>query len=403
MLAISLISTLSITAPAFTGKSQASDAVDDPYLSTSEASTLSSGETQPAYVELPYAIDVASAEKVATDASVAVMGFVFSQDTIYGEFFPTDDYTFDEFSHDFENQYGTQAEITSVITLGPSAASNSKGLNRLADSTSTDEVIDAVEKAPKFDAPPITRQGPFDEQIASAQAAMASAPETDSIAARVNGGTDWPGTYVDIYAMSDFDSESEMIGTWTAWSSGLGSSPRNLPEDWGLEFNAYTYDGAAIGTRPACLSGLGFWQGSDVEQWSINLLSGGTQSATQPYLDSATALDSCTRQDTTVGLGAPRNIGMASDGSSQVATLIQTSAGAPISSPAGFYWQAVSHDCPGGAASWCMGLNTARDLPLPDSRQSRVVFSYEDGRRFPACYRWARWIPFNSINCATGE
>ncbi len=402
--ALTLVSTLSLITPTALGRDTEDSGQQSPYNTVQAQSQVQSGEAAPAYVEFPYPIDVNSAEKLAVRIpSTPVLGFVFSQDTVYGEFFPTEDYTYAEFNGDFESYYGTRAEITALITIEPSPGGSSvRGGGQPIATTSTDAVLDAFEGLPRFDSLPIEKQGPFDIQIEAAKAAAEAAGAIEpKFSAFANGGSDWPGSYVDLYAMNIDNSRA--IGAWIAWQAGTGRSPHNMPDDWGLEFDSYTRDGGAAGIRPACLSGWGFWQSGNVEQWSINLLSGGTAKDTQPYLDTATVSDDCRIRDTTVGLGAPKNIGVQSDGAAHLSTMIQTTKGDYNHNPAGFYFQAVSHDCVGGAASWCMGINTGRNFPLGSA--GRPVFSWDSTpkREFPGCYRWMLPNDPYPINCETGE
>lgn len=367
---------------------------------------VESGEVAPAYIEFPYSISVDSAEDLSSQLpTTPILGYVFSQDSVYGEFFPTEGYTYTEFAQDFESYYGTQAEVSSLITVEPVAETKStRATMQLTDKAVVDDVLEAFEDLPKLDAPPVSKRGAFDSQISAAEESIESADAGTAesfLAPLANGGTDWPGSYVDLYAMNVGNSRA--IGTWTAWQAGTGRSPRNMPDDWGLEFNAYTRDSGAAGQRPVCLTGWGFWQSGTVEQWSINLLSGGSAEATQPYLDTASITDDCRYRDTTVGLGAPKNIGVQSDGAAHLSTMIQTTKGEYSHNPAGFYFQAVSHDCVGGAASWCMGLNTAREFPL--GKAGRPVFSWDTTpkREFPGCYRWMLPNDPYPIDCQTGE
>ena len=255
---------------------------------------------------------------------------------------------------------------------------------------------------PEFDAAKSSKLGPMDSVIRERTTQDgALVADTDVVVPLANGGTDWPASYVDIYAMSE-SSASATIATWNVWAAGSGRSPQNIPEDWGLEFDAYTHDSWNIGTRLVCARSNAFWQDGEVYEWSIDFLTG-TKGNTQSYLDDAIVSDSCKVLDTTVGVGAPRMIDNLSSGEVQVATYIRTDRGNGSSNPAGYYYQAVSHDCPWNATSACMGLNSARSFPLGE--KSRPVFSWSTSptRYFPGCYRWSVGNDPYAINCVTGE
>lgn len=82
-------------------------------------------------VPIGHSISLEAVRKVSeAHTSAAILGFRFEQDTIVGEVFISDEYTFDDFAANFESDYGTQPEITGLVTVdgADNAASATSGL-----------------------------------------------------------------------------------------------------------------------------------------------------------------------------------------------------------------------------------------------------------------------------------
>ena len=373
---------------------------DDP--SVAIQSTMRTGLDAGKYVRLSiplsHPISVQSADNlVVGHKDAAILGFRYAQADVEGEVYLSAKHTLSEFLDNFERDYGANPQITGIVTVVPKAdAAKPQSIGLLGR-----DVVVQAEGYAAYRPAAASRKGPLDEVIRTKTTASGALSTAAAVTPLANGGTDWPASYVDIYAMSE-DSSSATIATWNVWAPGAGRSPQNIPDDWGMEFDSYTRDASNVGTRPLCAGTNSFWQDGDVLEWNFTYITG-TRGATQPYFDDAIVSDSCAILDTTVGLGAPNQLASLSSGEVQIATYIRTPRGNGGSNPAGFYYQAVSHDCPGAAQSWCMGLDTARAFPL--GQKSRPVFSYSTTptRSFPGCYRWSLGIDPYSINCQTGE
>jgi len=169
------------------------------------------------------------------------------------------------------------------------------------------------------------------------------------------------------------------------WSSALGHTPQQNPDDFGLELGATQYNDAIVSStpRPFCPVGAesAFW--SRVYQIGTYTWGGNVPAAAGPYTDSNIDSDPCSENSVEVGIGYPRQL--QADVAYYLFVVLPT--GTQGESPFGASASLKSNDCNDVGIdpnTDCMGLNTERDPPA-GLEESQLYVSRGRSLPVPGC------------------
>lgn len=311
--------------PAAAVTAKPSDPGGDP--SAYEAAMAALPEESRVIVPFQHAVSLEDATSVTEIEGTPVLAYRYENPEVVGEYSVMSDQTPAEFLESFDEYYGTAPEVTAAIIMRPTAeVMDSQSLSPDARKAPQELSINA----PAFVAPPVPAESPaaIASAAALARASQSSANASDKhdsptvSSSAMNDGT-WYPDYTD-YQIFDVGSYGMYFQQFITWYD-LSTSPHNLQDHWGLEFqidiftNHPDYQG---GSRPNCNSGYkqrpfasnanGSWN------WSVYIDDAGPAGLVPApatygaYADYNDLSDPCNRNSMAIGIADPH--AMVTDG-----------------------------------------------------------------------------------------
>lgn len=341
---------------------------------TAPAPAASASRTKSTITRIPLDKTLALRDAVSEAKGFAkkVIGYRYTAPGIEGEFFPTAWNTVDQFTRQFELDYGTQPEVSSLLV---------------------EEQVDQQQRgAPGV--PPAkvkTSHGQFKASApqggklwGSLEASKSAARNaSEAQVTQLSATSDWRPYYTKVW--TGYSPTQRLIQSEYIWNKDA-ESLQAMPAGWGLEFEVnlhYSGDGLS-GVRPFCVVGgqpeptvsERFWaQNKNWSSWTVYYTNGSSPASNiESYADLNDLSDSCTRQSIAVGVGEPRKVlGDLSNNQQAMGVQIVAPAGwSAVNQVAGvvqatyggycnnFPWNGVAHtDCMGITAGSWPGLGSS--------------------------------------------
>lgn len=336
------------------------------------AQKIPTSDPRDTYV-LEHPVSMADALAIAEENAFSDVTYRHESSQLVGEYFPTSEYSVDQFLAEVRSTYGTSPQIVSL-----KASTSLDRLPRFSTGTTSEEHVLQTNK-PNFVAPPVS------DSLVDARKADAAeenrVPGVDQMReseAAVAATTDWRPTTILADVVDEGGYMSFHKRVW--WNDGTidssGGRPQALAHGHGLEYEINIYGPSTPGVRPACLQGYKDLPMAVNYNWSW-VIFGDNIAATRPYADNNDLSDECNKNSMALGMQIPQALTLDLSGAVYIETAINANYGSSYNNVVGGLVQVVNAEAciragylP--AATDCMGLNPP-EITGPTSRTSLGV------------------------------
>lgn len=241
-----------------------------------------------------HALTLPDAVAEAATAGLDAVAYQYENPEVVGEYAPKGGESVVDFLANFEKDFGTQPQVTAVVTVEPTAS--------LTDARLSYEV---APEAPELTADSMELSAQMQEQLSAPE------PRPASRARLAADPMDWRPNSADVSVMRASGTKPISIVQGYFWHSG--SRPNMTRPGFGLEFEVNMYNNASSTLkRPACAAGYKSAFAAQNQNWSWRLVGGNgvvpSISSLGAYADYNDLSDPCNRNSMAIGIRYPDRI-----------------------------------------------------------------------------------------------
>ena len=255
---------------------------------------------------IDHAITMSQAVTLGATIGEPVLAYRYENDEVIGEYTPSADYTPTDFDDEFELNYGTDAQVVAFVVERTTVVDADGNL-------ATPDGAVVVSGLPLFVAPTgygaaNTKLDEFAKQgrdTAESKRAIEGTSNDLSATTVTEWRPDQVATNITRYGTHNYFQE------FVTWFPG-SSSPHAIPPIFGLEIGVDLYNNASLNKRPyGCILGYkdAFFAKDHGWNWSVlNSDYSPLPASVRAYADYNDLLDTCNRNNITIGIANPQNI-----------------------------------------------------------------------------------------------
>jgi hypothetical protein len=283
-------------------------------------------------IPLDYPVQLSGAATAGTRSPYDVVGYRYLNPGVEGEYYPSEDYTPQDFLAQFDEDFGMTPAVVGLVVRAEKQDDGQIVPITDPAARSSGDLLSGLER---FDPSP-SDVGRLWDQSRAAEAAADGAPTSRNTQQSALLATDWLPGWTQI-AMYTGASDQALISTQHVWTTSNGEDVHVIPDYWAAEFKVALHNEAIEandpgGLRqpapiPSCITNPNvkdrFWaKNYDWYSWSVFQVGSATTTSLGAYADINDLSDPCSRQNLSIGIGFPRAIPYTPNGNVQLGTQI---------------------------------------------------------------------------------